>query len=117
MASSTYTIGHPQRNGRRYVQFTVTLDDGTVRHTGDRGPFALPEDARQRTAAVEAIAAEIAASLQREHDSFVAERTARAAAQAKVAVELDAAIVAGRLTREDVERSGIVRDAAEAARD
>lgn len=38
MQSATYTIGHPQRDGRRYVRFDFVLDTGE-RVIVERSPF------------------------------------------------------------------------------
>lgn len=41
MQAISYTVGHPQADGRCYVSFEFTLDDDSVVLTGDRGPFAV----------------------------------------------------------------------------
>jgi hypothetical protein len=61
--SSTYIVGHAQANGRRYVEFVFTLDDGSTQRT-ERGPLPVPEDTAQATTYLDALAAEIGAQIE-----------------------------------------------------
>ena len=102
--SSTYTVGHAQASGLHYVVEVHTWDTGEVTKL-EYGPLPSKTD-------FQAIANARARQIEADRIKVEAERIEKEAADAKLATVIDAAIKAGTLTKEDVEKTGIDVDLA-----
>lgn len=107
IVSSTHTVGHAQRDGRRYVREVHTDQAGSQHHAE-----YLAANKTDYAAVMAARAAKIDAVIV-ETEQKQAERSA---AEAKIAVALDVAVTAGTLTREEIEKAGYVLPTEKAGR-
>lgn len=101
IVSSTYTVGHAQRNGSRYVRERHTWDDGVVTDI-EYGPIQTAK------ADLQAIADARARQLEADRDVQETEAQERSDAEAKVATVLDAAVKAGTVTDEELAKLGLL---------
>lgn len=99
IVSSTHTVGHAQRDGRRYVVELHTDDAGVVHRVeylaAEKADYADIMAAR----AVQIDASIVEAAMQKQE---------REASYAKVVAVLDTAVKAGALTKEEIEKAGYV---------
>jgi uncharacterized protein YyaL (SSP411 family) len=96
--SSSYTVGHAQRDGRRYVSERHETDDGQVIEQS----YLAATDADY-----EAILQDHAAQIDASLALFASEQTAQAAALAKVLAILGVAVSKGEITDDEVVLVGI----------
>lgn len=102
--SSTYTVGHAQASGLHYVTETHTWDTGEVSRL-EYGPLPSKTD-------FQSIANARAQQIEADRIKVEAEKIEKEAADAKLATVIDAAVKAGTLTKEDIEKTGLSVDPA-----
>lgn len=102
--SSTYTVGHAQASGLHYVVETHTWDTGEVSKL-EYGPLPSKTDFKS-------IADTRARQIEADRTKAEAEKAEKEAADAKLATVIDAAVKAGTLTKEDIEKAGLDVDLA-----
>lgn len=100
IVSSTYTAGHAQRNGARYVRERHTWDDGTMTVI-EYGPIMTDK------VDLQAIADDRARRMEADKATQAVEQQDREAVEQKLATVLDAAVKAGTVTDEELQKIGL----------